>query len=155
MLCHGRFALCGDWEAVGTPRGLHRLRLVPSFVHSNGWSRWTQAGLDALESTLQPGMTMADIGTGTGILAIAAVLLGATHVYALDVHPEAVEVATRNVVLNGMDDRITVMEGSLPPPPVDLILLSISTAFARDRAAAYQAPVVVVVHDDATWEIRA
>jgi ribosomal protein L11 methyltransferase len=154
MLCHGRFALCGDWDDSPTPDGLQRLILVPSLAYSNGWSRWTRAGLEAVEALIQPGMTMADIGTGTGILAIAAVLCGATHVSALDVHPEALDAAQRNVQANDMTRQITVLQGSRPPQPVDLTLISISTAWANAYARRVEDGTVVVIHDDASWEVQ-
>jgi ribosomal protein L11 methyltransferase len=54
-----------------------------------------------------------DIGTGSGILAIAAVKLGAAHVLAVDNDPVAVKAAKANVVANGVQDSVNVMRGSL------------------------------------------
>ena len=52
-----------------------------------------------------------DIGTGTGILALAAIKLGADKAIAVDLNPLSVKTARRNVTLNGMDDHIRVVEG--------------------------------------------
>jgi ribosomal protein L11 methyltransferase len=153
MLVHGRFALCGDWDATPTPEGCLRLILTPSFAYSNGWSLWTQAGLTALDATIRPGMTVADIGCGSGILAIAAVLLGARVVYALDVHPEALAATRENATANAVARQIVVRAGSVPPEPVDVAIVSISTAWADAHRAAYDATTLIVVHDDATWEV--
>ncbi len=54
-----------------------------------------------------------DVGTGTGILAIAMARLGMPEVWALDTDPAAVEVARDNVLINGVGDKVKVMEGSL------------------------------------------
>jgi ribosomal protein L11 methyltransferase len=52
-----------------------------------------------------------DIGTGTGILALAAIKLGANKAIALDLNPLCVKTARHNVALNGLDDHIRVVEG--------------------------------------------
>ena len=57
---------------------------------------------------------MLDLGTGSGILAIAAAKLGARHVLALDVDTVAVRVAAENVARNGVEDRVEVCHGTLP-----------------------------------------
>lgn len=153
MLVHGRFACCGDWDETPTPEGCLRLILTPSFAYSNGWSLWTQAGLTALEATMRPGMTVADIGCGSGILAIAAVLLGASMAYALDVHPEALDATRQNAKANAVASQIMVREGSDFPGHVDVAIVSISTAWAEAHQARYDATTLIVVHDDATWEV--
>jgi ribosomal protein L11 methyltransferase len=81
-----------------------------------------------METLIAGGETVLDIGTGSGILAIAAVRLGATKVYAVDVHPEAIEAVTANVASNGMERTIEVIEGRWPQPlavPVDLAVMNI------------------------------
>src|SRR5690606_12330315 len=60
-----------------------------------------------------PGMKVIDVGTGSGILAIAAAKLGASAVLALDLDPVAVSSATENVRLNELQDRIEVMQSDL------------------------------------------
>ena len=73
----------------------------------------TQLCLQALERHLVPGASLLDLGTGTGILSIAAAKLGAGPILALDIDPEAVRVARKNVALNQVADKIRVEEGSL------------------------------------------
>jgi len=60
-----------------------------------------------------PGARVLDLGTGSGILAIAAAKLGAGRVLALDTDPQAVTVARENVHRNGVADRVRVARGSL------------------------------------------
>jgi ribosomal protein L11 methyltransferase len=62
----------------------------------------------ALEDELRPGASVLDVGTGSGILAIAAAKLGATRVDAVDIEPVAVRSARENVERNGVADRVTI-----------------------------------------------
>jgi ribosomal protein L11 methyltransferase len=89
------------------------LALDPGMAFGTGTHPTTQLCLEALETVTQPGFEVLDMGTGSGILAIAAAKLGAKHVLALDNDPVAVEVAAENASMNGTGDRITVSEGSL------------------------------------------
>ena len=66
-----------------------------------------------LEQAVQPGDIVFDIGTGTGILAIAAAKLKATHVVAVDFDEKAVVQAKHNAALNGVADAITVANSDL------------------------------------------
>jgi ribosomal protein L11 methyltransferase len=66
-----------------------------------------------METLVTPECTVLDVGTGSGILAIAAARLGARSVLALDTDPVAAAVAGENVVRNGVADRVTVRHGSL------------------------------------------
>lgn len=151
MLTVGPFALCGSWDTTPTPADHHRLILTPSLVASNGWSPWTQAGLRAVAQHVQPGMSVGDLGTGTGILAIAAALVGARPVWALDINPEALAVAAANIAANQV--AVTLLEGSTLPEPVDLAIVSISTAWAETHGWTLPAGRLLVVHDDSTVEI--
>ena len=123
MLQVGRFALCGNWETTPTPAGCLRLILRPSLALSNGWSPWTQAGLHALDASIRPGMTVADVGTGSGILAIAAVLLGASAVEALDIHPEALAAAQANAVANHLQAQFFIRYANRFARTSDLLFL--------------------------------
>jgi methylase of polypeptide subunit release factors len=72
--------------------------------------------VDALERVVFPGCAVLDLGTGTGIGAIAAATGGAGRVVATDVDPTAVRCARANVVLHGLEDRIDVRQGDLFEP---------------------------------------
>lgn len=73
----------------------------------------TRMCLLAMEEFTQPGMRVLDLGTGSGILAIAAAMLGACSVLALDTDPTSVSVARANVAANKVADRVRVQHGSL------------------------------------------
>ncbi len=73
----------------------------------------TQLCLHALEQVVQPTARVLDIGSGTGILAIAAAKLGAGTVLAVDLDPIAVEAAAENIADNQVSDVVTVRLGDL------------------------------------------
>jgi ribosomal protein L11 methyltransferase len=89
------------------------LRLDPGMAFGTGTHATTQLCLAALETYLQPGQAVLDLGTGSGILSIAAAQLKAGPVLALDIDAEAVRVARENCAANGVADRIRVEAGSL------------------------------------------
>jgi ribosomal protein L11 methyltransferase len=100
-----------------------------------GLERWADAGL--LE-----GARVLDVGTGSGILAVAAARHGAARVIATDVDPVAVEAAARNARRNRVARRVRVERGSIPPGQAtfDLVLAnliaSLLVALAGELAAA-------------------
>lgn len=89
------------------------ISLDPGMAFGTGAHPSTQLCLEALEDLTQPGARVLDLGSGSGILSIAAAKLGAARVLALDIDPIAVEVAQKNVEQNGVADKVTVQEGSL------------------------------------------
>lgn len=90
------------------------IRLDPGMAFGTGTHPSTQLCLLAIERHLTPGSHMLDLGTGSGILAIAAVRLGASSVLALDIAPEAVRVARENALANGVAEMVQVAKASLP-----------------------------------------
>jgi ribosomal protein L11 methyltransferase len=89
--------------------------LDPGMAFGTGLHPTTQMCLAELEQAVKPGASVLDVGTGSAILSIAAVKLGAGSVLACDVDPVAVDVARQNVALNGLQDRVQVALGSLGP----------------------------------------
>ncbi len=103
------------------------LRLDPGMAFGTGLHPTTRMCCRALEDLLRPGARVLDVGTGSGILAIAAARLGARHVLALDIAEEAVKAARENAALNDVADVMQVLRGSPdqnPPQPGawDLVL---------------------------------
>jgi ribosomal protein L11 methyltransferase len=88
------------------------LELDPGMAFGTGLHPTTQMCLIACERFVQSGMRVLDLGTGSGILSIAAAKLGAASVLAVDVDAVAVQVAKANVAMNGLADRVEVREGS-------------------------------------------
>jgi ribosomal protein L11 methyltransferase len=93
--------------------GVLSIQLLPGRAFGTGTHPSTQLCLIALGSLVQPGVSVLDLGTGTGILAIGAALLGAGPVLALDIDPAAVQAARANVALNGVARQVQVSQGSL------------------------------------------
>jgi len=106
----------------------------PGMAFGTGTHPSTQLTLEALEGLCRRGMRVVDLGCGSGILSIAAAKLGAGSVLALDIDPLAVRIAQENCVRNGVDQKVDVLEGSLPElqhrlaqgeSPPDLLLANI------------------------------
>ena len=89
------------------------LRLDPGMAFGTGTHPTTQLCLAAVEAYLRPGQPMLDLGTGSGILAIAAAKLSAGPILALDIDGEAVRVARENCMASGVADQVRVEAGSL------------------------------------------
>jgi len=96
------------------PPDLQEILLDPGVVFGNGLHPTTRDCLRAIRWIMdrQRVETVLDLGTGTGILAIAATLLGAGDVVAVDINPLCVKTARKNVHINAVEDRIRVVEGS-------------------------------------------
>lgn len=89
------------------------IELDPGMAFGTGLHPTTQMCLAELEGRLGAGVRVLDLGTGSGILAIAAAKLGAAKVLALDIDPIAVESAQKNVMANRVGDIVSVRCGSL------------------------------------------
>jgi ribosomal protein L11 methyltransferase len=91
-----RFFLAPEWRSDPAPEGRFRIVVNPGMAFGTGMHETTQLCLEALETYVRPGVRVLDVGTGSGILAQAAGLLGAGVVWACDIDPEAVDIARRN-----------------------------------------------------------
>jgi len=89
------------------------IRLAESFVFGNGTHPTTALSLAAVDDYLLPGSVVLDIGTGSGILSIAAALSDAGSVLALDIDPSSVATASVNIKLNAVEDIVVAKPGSL------------------------------------------
>ena len=101
------------WETWDAQPGDRVIELDPGMAFGSGTHETTGLCLALLEETLQGGEAVIDVGTGSGILAIGAALLGARDVLAIDIDPDAVRVAEENVAHNGLQDRVRVVRGNL------------------------------------------
>lgn len=106
------FLIKPTWEEINPSPEDIILELDPGMAFGTGTHATTTLCLDTLEDLVKPGMTVFDLGTGSGILAIAAAKLGA-QVEAIDLDPVAVKVAQENIDLNQISERVTVRRGDL------------------------------------------
>lgn len=89
------------------------IEIDPGMAFGTGNHATTALCINVLEEYVKPGMEIIDVGTGSGILAVQAALLGAERVQALDFDPVAVKAAGENVALNHLEDKITVRHSDL------------------------------------------
>jgi len=101
------------WEPFDPAPGDKVIEIDPGMAFGSGTHETTGMCLSILEENIHGGEEIIDVGTGSGILAIGAALLGAGHVLAVDIDPDAVKVAAENVVNNHVQDIITVQQGNL------------------------------------------
>jgi ribosomal protein L11 methyltransferase len=107
------FLIHSPWEEVDANDGKTEIILDPGVVFGTGLHPTTEDCLKAMAHLHRqsPLRSVLDLGTGTGILALAAALLGAEKVLAVDLNPLSVKTAQRNVRLNGLEGSIEVVKG--------------------------------------------
>jgi ribosomal protein L11 methyltransferase len=134
----GALVVAAPWHA---PTDAARVIVIdPRMAFGTGHHPTTRLCLAAIQELVGGGGTVLDVGTGSGVLAIAAALLGAERVLAVDTDPEATAEARRNVRENlGIDgDRVEVLTGSLTDvvdgAAFDLVVANLVTAAVADLA---------------------
>jgi ribosomal protein L11 methyltransferase len=127
-----KFFLVPQWREDPAPDGRFRIVVNNGLAFGTGRHETTRLCLELLEEYVLPGMTVVDVGTGSGILALGAKLLGARRVIACDIDPLAVEVAAAA----GID----VFIGSAPAIAsgvADVMVANISPECLREMAAEW------------------
>ena len=114
------------------------IEIDPGIAFGTGYHPTTDTCLQAMEQRIVPGMTVLDLGTGSGILTIAAIKLGAGLVTALDIDSQAVTAARRNFKRLGINKQVRLGQGSVPHPTApagdfDLAVANISARGVADR----------------------
>ena len=105
--------ICPGWESYSPDEGDKVITIDPGMAFGTGTHETTRMCVALIEEYIKPGMTALDIGTGTGILAMTAALMGAKSVLASDIDPMAAKVAAENVKINRLADRISCACGDL------------------------------------------
>ena len=108
-----RMVIKPSWESYEAQPGQVVLELDPGMAFGTGTHPTTCLCLEALEDLIRPESTVFDVGCGSGILSMAAALLGARDVRAVDIDGVAVRTARQNIAKAGLDSRIQVAQGDL------------------------------------------
>jgi ribosomal protein L11 methyltransferase len=114
-----RILVAPSWTSVTPSLGQLQITLDPGVAFGTAEHPTTRGCLRLLDVRVKPGDRVADVGAGSGILSIAAALLGAGSVLAFEMDPMACQAAEENLSANGVDDRIEVaQETVLPDQPL-------------------------------------
>ena len=101
----GRLTIAPPWDLPARPTD-DTIVITPSFGFGTGHHASTRLALEAIQQVPFRGRSVLDLGSGSGVVAIAARRLGAASVVAVEVDPMAAEAAARNFCANGMTDDI-------------------------------------------------
>jgi ribosomal protein L11 methyltransferase len=126
----GRLTVTPSWTDPVSEADGPLLVIDPETAFGSGEHGSTRVALTLLERRVRPGHRVLDLGSGSGILALAAVKLGAARAIGIENDPEANVVATRNASLNGLEHAVEFLDGDaadLAPllGPADLVLSNI------------------------------
>lgn len=125
----GEFFVKPTWDRQAAPKDKITLEIDPKMSFGTGYHNTTRLMLHLLPEIIEKDMQIIDAGTGTGILAIAAVKLGARHVFAFDIDDWSITNTKENILINEVADCITVKKGSTETisagQRVDVILANI------------------------------
>lgn len=146
----GHFWIRGEWDNAPVPDGLKLIVMPvpPRRVFGAGWHPSTKAALLSLEEHLVSGDSVADIGTGVGILSVAAALLGASSVFASDIYPPAEAAAKATFKANNVDVQFSTE--TWPTTKVDLLVCSVGDSFYvdnRDKLVAHGKKCILILND--------
>lgn len=109
-----RLYVVPEWmRGEALPEGRTPLYLNPGLIFGTGSHGTTRLCLEGVERYVEPGDRVLDLGTGSGILAIAALLLGAREAVGCDIDPKAARVAAENASYNGVEESFRVYTGDV------------------------------------------
>jgi len=142
----GRFIVAPPWDIpADAPAGTTVIVIEPSMGFGTGHHPTTRLCLRLLSGIDMHGRRVLDIGTGSGVLAMAAALSGAADVIGLDVDQDAIDAARTSAALNPLPPVIRFDAGdfrSAPPQPADLVVANLTGGMLRVTASALSALVV-------------
>jgi ribosomal protein L11 methyltransferase len=160
----GRFVIAPPWEKL-EDNGRMVIWIEPNMAFGTGTHETTQLCLEAIDKLFRPGQSALDVGTGTGILAIAAAKLGGESIFACDTDAGSVAIARENSVLNGVGDLIDFRKGPIDERTpsfdfvcanltIDVILPILDLLLAKTRSVLVLSGILAdqegVIADDLT-----
>jgi ribosomal protein L11 methyltransferase len=138
----GSMVVAPAWRRVGAVGAGPVVSIDPGPCFGSGSHPTTRLLLAELQRRVVPGTTVLDVGTGSGILAVAAAVIGAGRVVAVDLDPDAVETTRRNASANGVADRVaaSVADAATVTGPFDAVVANLTAGtLARVAAVLVQA----------------
>lgn len=140
LLFGGRLCICPSWAEAPAAAPLPTLVLDPGLAFGTGAHPTTALCLEQLAARPPQDGEVIDYGCGSGVLGLAAALLGARRVTAVDVDAQARAATRANAARNGMADRVRAQAPELPlPAPADLLLANILLAPLLELAPRFAA----------------
>lgn len=109
----GPFLVKPTWSRATPKEGQLLLEIDPKMAFGTGYHETTRLMLIQLPEVIEQGAEVLDAGTGTGILAIAAIKLGAKRVFAFDIDQWSITNAKENIYLNKVTDSVTIKKGGI------------------------------------------
>ena len=106
-------AVCPSWETYDNKDLRRVISIDPGAAFGTGTHATTSLCLELLEDIITPKSTVLDIGTGSGILGIASILLGAENAVGVDIDPQSVKTAIANSEINGVAEKCEFLVGDL------------------------------------------
>ena len=145
-----RLLINPSWYTDTDPEGRAVLNIDPGLAFGTGKHETTRLCMEALERYVNTGSKVLDVGCGSGILGIAAVLLGADSAFGVDIDETAVRTANENARINGVGDSFTAIAGDLVDKVTEKYDIVVANIVA-DAIIALSASVPRFMTDDAVY----
>lgn len=131
--------ICPTWRTVETSESDILIHLDPGMAFGTGHHPTTRTCMEILERDTKPGDRILDVGCGSGILSVVAVKVGATSALGLEIDPVAARAGEENVRINGIEDKVQIVQGTLPSPlaearSFDIVAANISAKVVTNLA---------------------
>ncbi len=142
------FVVMGDWDDSPVPFNKQAIWMppLPPRVRGAGWNTDTKNCIATLVEIFKPGMSVLDLGTGSGIILVAAFLLGASPIYATEHHQPTLLFAQRVIDLNGI--VIKVVRGHEDLPHVDICVANVGADYALDIRHTIKADRIITAKNE-------
>ncbi len=108
-----KLLICPEWEKDDNEEHRNVIFIDPGMAFGTGTHETTKLCLEAIEDYVKMGDIIFDVGTGSGILSVAAISLGAKKAIAVDIDELAIKMAHQNVSFNHMEDVVFIKKGNL------------------------------------------
>ena len=147
VLRMGRIVICPSWVQYEAKLGDIVIEIDPGMAFGTGHHPTTNMCLTELDKMVMPGSKVLDVGTGSGILTLAAAKLGAARVLALDIDPIAIKAAKANIKANGLQSiakvkRQAISFGDRLDTGFDIVVANLYTKVILSIAETLMAQLV-------------